>query len=77
MLCISTSERVLCMPHAGKNNFFDAKTTFSLNFYDEMLKNGKSISTSERRVEHPFAGWNTQQLSYTGLLKTEEHIGIT
>ena len=27
LLCISTSERVLRMPFAGWNQFFDAKTT--------------------------------------------------
>ena len=45
-----TSEQVLCTPFAGQNLFFSAKTT---------------ISTSERRAEHPFAGRNTQQTSNT------------
>ena len=30
MLCILTSERGLRMPFAGRNQFFDAKTTFSV-----------------------------------------------
>ena len=30
LLCISTSEWVLRMPFAGQNQFFDAKTTFSV-----------------------------------------------
>ena len=30
MLCISTRERVLHTPFAGRNQFFDSKTTFTL-----------------------------------------------
>ena len=30
MLCISTSERVLLTPFAGRNRLFDAKTTISV-----------------------------------------------
>ena len=42
VLCISTSKRVLCMPFTGRNQFFDAKTTFwvllSLKMYKIMQK---------------------------------------
>ena len=40
-LCISTSKRVLRTPFAGQNNFFDAKTIFSINFHHKMFKNAK------------------------------------
>ena len=30
------------MPFAGRNHFFDAKTTLSINFYDKMLKKAKN-----------------------------------
>ena len=31
------NERVLCNPFAGRNHFFDAKKTFSVNFRHKML----------------------------------------
>ena len=32
LLCIATSKRVLRRLFAGRNNFFDAKTTFSVTY---------------------------------------------
>ena len=77
LLCISTSERVLCMLFAGQNQIFNAETTFWVLLIHKMYKimqkitknlgfTGvyqlrKSISTSERRAEYPFAGQKTQQ----------------
>ena len=37
MLCISTSEQVLRMPFAGRNKFFDAKTTFCVLLSQKFL----------------------------------------
>ena len=38
LLCISTRERVLRMPFAGQNQFFDSKTTFCVLLSHKMYK---------------------------------------
>ena len=48
VLCILTSQRVLRMPFAGWNHFFDPKTTFSGNFYDKMFKKSKKVFICSR-----------------------------
>ena len=40
LLCILTSERVLCMPFAGQNHIFGTKTGFSI-FFSHDVKNAK------------------------------------
>ena len=48
LLFILTSKQVLHTPFASRNQFFDAKTTFSFNFHHKMLltqrKNKKNTS---------------------------------
>ena len=42
-LCVVYFDQQTGAPHAvsWSKSFFDANTTFSANFYDKMLKNGK------------------------------------
>ena len=44
MLCILTNERVLCMPFAGRNQFFDSKTTFCVLLSHNIYKITQKIS---------------------------------
>ena len=44
LLCILTSKRVLRTPFAGRNHFFDAETTFSINFYHKMFKKPQKVT---------------------------------
>ena len=61
VLCILTSKRVLV-----EIDFLTLKQLFlALKEQNKQKNNGKKlILTSERRVEHPFAGRNTQQQGY-------------
>ena len=42
LLCISTSKRVLCMLFAGRNHFFDTKTSFSVFFPSQSWEKKKA-----------------------------------
>ena len=44
MLYISTSERVLCTPLAGQNQFIEARTSFYILFSHKMYKKTKKIT---------------------------------
>ena len=41
VLCISTSQRVLCLLFAGRNHFFSIKTSFSIFFRNKRKKERK------------------------------------
>ena len=73
LLCISTSERVLRTPFAGKNQFFDAKTTFYVFFSQNNAKNNKKACFCAAFLSF-FRKWhkNTKKL-----VKTQKQMILT
>ena len=51
MFCISTSKRALCMPFAGQNHFFSAKTSFSVFFFHKWEKKNEIAKITKNMHE--------------------------
>ena len=69
VLCISTSKQVLRTPFAGQNQFFDAKTTFSVTKWTKwrkkkrkphknMQKHAIKEESTSKKVLLLYAGWH-------------------